>query len=261
MSPSRTSRANALLASRGVPHQTTISLRSRRSRRPCALAGCEQQSATIALASQKATAQPSSRSAATAATTAFNDTCGRRALQKEGGMAPEPWRIRPAATSAASSASSPSTVNGTIFAMGRCRSRTMIFLAGANLLQVLSEVISQISDVGAAHGNDLYMAMIAIFKRPPIGPRHVRPLSRRASLFIDELAAALIGSAPNVGHPHRGSPVSRHHVYYATRDDELVILAVWPPAAEVDHPFDSGGHHPAPSQWPSDVLRALDRTR
>jgi plasmid stabilization system protein ParE len=52
-----------------------------------------------------------------------------------------------------------------------------------------------------------------------------------------EVAFALIGSAPNVGHPYRRSPVagtrrvllvrSRYHVYYVPLDDELVVLAVW----------------------------------
>jgi plasmid stabilization system protein ParE len=57
--------------------------------------------------------------------------------------------------------------------------------------------------------------------------------------FLEELEAAfaLIGSAPNVGHPYRRSPVagtrrvllvrSRYHVYYVPLDDELVVLAVW----------------------------------
>ena len=41
-----------------VPHHTTMRFSSRRSRRPCAVAGCEQQRATMALASQNATLSP-----------------------------------------------------------------------------------------------------------------------------------------------------------------------------------------------------------
>ena len=59
------------------------------------------------------------------------------------------------------------------------------------------------------------------------------------TIVPDELEAAfaLIGSAPNVGHPNRRSPVgetrrvllagSRYHVYYVPLGDELVVLAVW----------------------------------
>ena len=68
----------------------------------------------------------SSRSARTAATAARSVMRARRAFQNEGGIMPDPFRMRPLATSAASSASSSSTVNGTIFAMGRWRSRTTI---------------------------------------------------------------------------------------------------------------------------------------
>lgn len=58
-------------------------------------------------------------------------------------------------------------------------------------------------------------------------------------LFVDELEAAfaLIGSAPNIGHPYRRSPVggtrrvflagTRYHVYYALLGDQVVVLAVW----------------------------------
>ena len=58
-------------------------------------------------------------------------------------------------------------------------------------------------------------------------------------LFLDELEAAfaLIGSAPNVGHPYRRSPVAgtrrvllartRYHVYYAPLGAQVVVLAVW----------------------------------
>jgi plasmid stabilization system protein ParE len=57
--------------------------------------------------------------------------------------------------------------------------------------------------------------------------------------FLDELDAAfaLIGSAPNIGHPYRRSPIggtrrvllarTRYHVYYAMLGDQVVVLAVW----------------------------------
>jgi plasmid stabilization system protein ParE len=59
------------------------------------------------------------------------------------------------------------------------------------------------------------------------------------NLFLEELEAAfaLIGSAPNIGHPYRRSPVggtrrvllmrSRYHVYYVPLHDEVVVVAVW----------------------------------
>jgi plasmid stabilization system protein ParE len=81
----------------------------------------------------------------------------------------------------------------------------------------------------------------------PEADQHVRAIdewwrSHRTAapnLFLDELEAAfaLIGSAPNVGHPYRRSPVtgtrrillvrSRYHVYYVPLDDEVVVVAVW----------------------------------
>ena len=81
----------------------------------------------------------------------------------------------------------------------------------------------------------------------PEADHHVRAIDewwrkhRRAAsnLFLDELEAglALIGSALNVGHLYRRSPVggtrrvllagSRYHVYYVPLDDEVVVLAGW----------------------------------
>jgi plasmid stabilization system protein ParE len=58
-------------------------------------------------------------------------------------------------------------------------------------------------------------------------------------LFLDELEAAfaLIGLAPNVGHPYRRSPVigtrriplarTRYHLYYVPSDSDILVLAVW----------------------------------
>jgi plasmid stabilization system protein ParE len=58
-------------------------------------------------------------------------------------------------------------------------------------------------------------------------------------LFFAELAASfdMIGHAPNIGRVYRQSPVSntrrvllkitRYHVYYVPRDDEVRVLAVW----------------------------------
>ena len=124
--PSRSRRANALRASTGVPHHTTMRRSSRSSFRPRLVAVCEQHSGTIALASQNATFQRSSRSSRTAAAAASGRTAGRRVFQNEAGSGRAALRISPAATKGPSSASSSSMDSGTIFAIGRSRSRTMI---------------------------------------------------------------------------------------------------------------------------------------
>src|SRR5205085_4973699 len=74
----------------------------------------------------KSHAQRPSRSSLTASAAVRAVTVARRVFQNDGDRRRSALRNRPAATSATSSADSSSTVSGTIFAIGRWRSRTMI---------------------------------------------------------------------------------------------------------------------------------------
>ena len=71
------------------------------------------------------------RSSLTAAAATRMLMAGRRVRQKAAGSGRRAFRMRPAAMSAASSTRS-SAVSGTIFATGRCRSRTMISSTGSH---------------------------------------------------------------------------------------------------------------------------------
>ena len=147
--PSRTSRAKALRASIGVPHQTTMRFSSPRSRRLCAVVDCAQHSGTIALASQNAMSVRLPVGADGCGSSSPRDArpprCPERRWQRPG---PLPQKAR----------GHHRRVLFVIVYGERDDLRDWPLsipdddlLAGPDLLKVLCEVVTKIRDVGAAH--------------------------------------------------------------------------------------------------------------